>query len=163
MQYSCATKVLFRVFRSYFRRMQRNRIQFTKPFQFEMQIPVRISDINYGGHVGNDSILSILHECRLNWLKQWNYTEMNAAGVGLIMADSAIQYRAEAFHGDISRAQLYVDEIGPVMFNIFYKLSAMRDAQPIDIVYARTCMVCFDYQQRTKTEIPVQLLEKLTK
>ena len=99
--------------------MQRIRIQLTKPFQFEMQIPVRISDINYGGHVGNDSILSILHECRLKWLQQWNYNEMNAAGVGLIMADSAIQYRAEAFHGDILLAQLYVDEIGPMMFNVF--------------------------------------------
>lgn len=143
--------------------MQRNRIQFTKPFQFEMQIPVRISDINYGGHVGNDSILSILHECRLNWLKQWNYTEMNAAGVGLIMADSAIQYRAEAFHGDSIHAQLYADEIGPMMFNLFYKLSTTRNTQTIAIAFARTCMVCFDYHKRTKTEIPVQLLEKLTK
>ena len=31
---------------------------------FITTIHVRIGDINYGGHVGNDAILSIIHEAR---------------------------------------------------------------------------------------------------
>lgn len=141
--------------------MNRTRIQFLKTFGFSTQIPVRISDINYGGHVGNDSILSILHECRLQWLKQFNYTEMNAAGAGLIMADSAIQYRGEAFYGDVLQASLYADEIETFAFNFYYKLTTVRKEKSIDIAFARTCMVCFDYEHRCKIPIPPALIQKL--
>jgi len=31
----------------------------------EIHIPVRITDINYGNHVGNDAFVSIIHEARM--------------------------------------------------------------------------------------------------
>ena len=37
-------------------------------------IPVRIGDINYGNHLGNDAFVSIIHEARVQWLRQNNYT-----------------------------------------------------------------------------------------
>ena len=56
-----------------------------------VNIPVRITDINYGNHLGNDALISIVHEARVQWLKINNYTELQVDGVGLIMSDLAVE------------------------------------------------------------------------
>lgn len=139
----------------------RIRISFPTPFCFSTTIPVRISDINYGGHVGNDSILSILHEARLRFLNQWGFTEMDAGGCGLIMADSAIQYKGEAFHGDDLEVEIAVTNLSSLSFDLFYKIHTVRNEVPVNIVFAKTGMICFDYQQRKITEMPETLKNRL--
>ena len=37
---------------------------------FTTTLDVRISDINYGNHLGHDSLISLLHEARMRFLKQ---------------------------------------------------------------------------------------------
>ena len=48
------------------------RIKLTLPenFNFSTNIEVRITDINYGGHLGNDSVLEIIHEARIRMLAE---------------------------------------------------------------------------------------------
>ena len=50
---------------------------------FTTAIYVRIGDINFGGHVGNDAILSIIHEARVQMLRSHGYDELNAGGNSL--------------------------------------------------------------------------------
>jgi acyl-CoA thioester hydrolase len=52
--------------------MAKLNLQLPTTLIFSTKINVRISDINYGNHVGNDSFVSILHEARVQWLKQHN-------------------------------------------------------------------------------------------
>ena len=132
----------------------RVKLTFPSKIIFTTSIAVSIRDINYGGHVGNDSILSIIHEARLRMLKQWSYTEMNVGGCGLIMADSAIQYKGEAFHGDVLHVDIAVESITSLSFDLYYKISTIRDEKPINIVLAKTGMICFDYAQRKMTTMP---------
>ena len=73
--------------------MARVKVELPGNFTFSAKIPVRITDINYGGHVGNDTILSILHEARVQYLKHYGYTELNFGGTGIIMSDVAIEFR----------------------------------------------------------------------
>ncbi len=80
--------------------MARIKIELPEKFLFRTEIPVRITDINYGGHLGNDSLLSIIHEARLRFLNHLGYSESNVEEVGIIMIDSAIQYKSEGFYGD---------------------------------------------------------------
>ena len=63
--------------------MAKNKILVPGHFNFSCQIPVRITDINYGGHVGNDTVLSIIHEARMQFFKSMGYTEMDFGGDGL--------------------------------------------------------------------------------
>ncbi|HOZ52073.1 MAG TPA: thioesterase family protein [Chitinophagaceae bacterium] len=139
----------------------RIRIAFPTPFVFETNISVRIGDINYGGHVGNDSILSILHEARLRFLKQWNFTEMNAGGYGLIMADSAIQYKGEAFHGDDLKVEIAISNQSSISFDLYYKVTTNRDHQTTNIVFAKTGMISFDYTERKIVSMSDELVSKL--
>ena len=65
-----------------------------------VKLKVRIGDINYGNHVGNDSFVSFIHEARIQWLQQNNFSEMDINGTGLIMADLAIEFKKEAHYGE---------------------------------------------------------------
>lgn len=111
-------------------------------------IPVRIGDINYGGHVGNDAVLSLIHEARMLWLASHGYDELNAGGNSLIMADVMIAYKGEGFYGDILTVKIWSDEVTDRSFDLLYHISTQRDGQQKDIAHAKTGMICFDYTSR---------------
>lgn len=124
-------------------------------------IPIRISDINYGNHVGNDAIVSILHDARMQWLRQHNYTEINFAGTGLIMSDLAIEFKQESFYGDMITVTIFCGEIGRVSFELYYQLSVLRDNKHIILANAKTGLVCYDYKNKKTVPIPEKAIEIL--
>ncbi|MFT3910605.1 MAG: thioesterase family protein [Ferruginibacter sp.] len=126
-----------------------------------IDIPVRISDINYGNHLGNDSLVSLIHEARVLWLKKHHYTELNAAGAGLIMGDLAVEYLNESFYGDILTISIAAGEISKVSFELFYAIQTSRQEKNIFIAKAKTGMICYDYTNRKVMSIPADLRAKL--
>ena len=126
-----------------------------------LTIPVRITDINYGNHVGNDAFVSIIHESRMQQLQQFGYTELNIEGAGLILADLAVEFKSEAFYGDIIEIIISVGEISKVSFELFYQLSVNRKNTHIVLAFAKTGMVCYDYTIKKVVAIPEKLKEIL--
>ncbi len=122
----------------------------------EINIPVRISDVNYGNHVGNDAFVSIIHEARLQWLRQNEQSELDFGGTGLIMSDLAVEFKNESFYGDIITASVYAGEISRVSFELYYQLMTVRNDKTIHLANAKTGMICFDYSTRR----PVAVSEK---
>lgn len=117
-------------------------------------IPVRITDINYGNHLGNDSLVSIVHEARMKWLTNYNYSEMNVEGASLIMGDLAVEFLGESFYGDILSIDIAVGEITRVSFELFYSIQTVRNNKSIIIAKAKTGMICYDYKNRKLMEVP---------
>ena len=124
-------------------------------------IPVRIADINYGNHVGNDAFVSIIHEVRMQWLKQYDYTELKIEGIGLIMSDLAIEFKSESFYGDLVEVRLGAGDISRVGFDLYYQLFAKRNNENILRSNAKTGMVCYDYDAKKVSSIPEKLLNIL--
>ncbi len=120
-------------------------------------VPVRIADINYGNHVGNDAFVSIIHESRMQWLKQYGYTELNMEGIGLIMSDLAIEFKNESFYGDLIEVKLSAGEISRVAFDLYYRLFAKRNDEHILLANAKTGMVCYDYDAKKVTAVPEKI------
>ncbi len=81
--------------------MARIQINLPDKFIFSTNIIIRISDINYGGHLSHDSILSLTHEARVRFLNSLGYSEANIDGSGIIISDAALVYKTEAFYGQI--------------------------------------------------------------
>lgn len=127
-----------------------------------VSIPVRISDINYGNHLGNDAFISIIHEARVQWLRQNNYTELDIEGTGLILADLAVEFKNEGFYGDIVEVKISTGEISKVSFELYYSLTAKRNDETIVLALAKTGMVCYDYSSKKVTAMPDQLKTILT-
>jgi acyl-CoA thioester hydrolase len=142
--------------------MARVKIDLPENFSFSTKIPVRITDINYGGHVGNDTILSILHEARVQYLKSNGYSELNMEGVGLIMSDVAIEFKNELFYDDTIIASVTAAEFSKVAFEIYYKLEKQDNNIKTLIAVAKTGMVCYDYSNKKITAIPAEVKKKLS-
>ncbi len=134
--------------------MGRIKLQLPEKFIFSTEIPVRISDINYGGHLGNDSALSIIHEARLRFFKNFNYSEMDVEGAGIIMSDSVIVYKSEGFYGDVLTIKVTAGEFNNLGCDIFYKISNQKTGK--EVIRAKTGIVFFDYKKRKITEVPAK-------
>lgn len=132
--------------------MPRIKLELPTHFQFTAEIPIRISDINYGGHLGNDAVLSILHEARLRMLIEHGWTEMNIEGVGLIMSDSAVLYKSEAFYGESLRIQIAVKDFTRFGCDIYYLVRERESGR--EVVQAKTGIAFFNYQERKLAPVP---------
>lgn len=142
--------------------MARIKIDLPRKFRFTAEIPVRITDINFGGHVGNDTILSIVHEARAQFFTYCGYTELDFAGAGTIMSDVAIEYKNQTYYGDTILASVAVGEITKVAFDLFYKLEKRSaEGKLIPVAFAKTWMVCYNYAQKKVSAIPEKALEKI--
>jgi acyl-CoA thioester hydrolase len=141
--------------------MPRIRIELPEYFSFTTAIAVRITDLNYGGHVGNDSILSLIHEARVLFLKHHGYTEVDMAGTALIMGDVAIEFKSELFYGDALRASVTAGEFSRVGFALFYKLEKEVSGEMIPVAFARTGMVCYNYEAKKVVSVPGEISVKL--
>jgi len=142
--------------------MARVKLELPAQFNFSTNIPIRIQDLNYGKHVGNDAILSIMHEARMQYLQARDLKELdNAGGTGLIMTDVAITYKGESFHGDVLEVEVAAAEHSATGFDLYYRITALRKDTRILIAEAKTGMVCFDYTQRKVTRLPAAWKELL--
>lgn len=141
--------------------MARIKIDVPASFSFSTSIPVRISDINYGGHVGNDAVLSLIHEARMQFLKSFGYGELDFAGTALIMADAGIEFRKELFYGDTVNVSVTAADFSKIGFDLFYKLEKEVDGQSQIVAIAKTGMICYDYGKKKVTPIPQEAKEAL--
>lgn len=128
-------------------------------FDLTIQIPIRITDINYGDHVGNDSIVSIIHEARMQFLQHHGFTELDIQGIGLIMSDLVVEFKNESFYKDVIEVKIGAGEISKVSFELIYSLITNRNNSPITIANAKTTMVCYDYDAKKVVPIPQKLKE----
>ena len=139
------------------------RIKLAIPAQkiFSTEMAVRISDINYGNHVGNDAFVQFIHEARVQWLSSNNYTELNIEGASLIMADLAVEYKAESFYGDLLQIEIAVGEISRAGFELYYQITTTRDGKSILVAKAKTGLVSFNYEEKKVRELPLKFIELL--
>ena len=141
--------------------MPKTRLQLPDRFSFTAQIPVRITDLNYGGHVGNDSFLSLIHEIRVQFLRYHGYREMDMAGVGLIMTDAAIEFKSELYYGDVLWASVAAAEFSRVGFEVYYRLEKKVEEKMQAVAFARTGMICYNYAAKKIVSVPKEVCTKL--
>jgi acyl-CoA thioester hydrolase len=132
--------------------MPRVRLKQLNQYSFSTKIVVRVTDLNYGGHLGNDSLLSLVHEARVAFLASHGFSELDCGGVPLTMGDAAIIYQGEAYAGDELIIEVAAGEPSKSGFRLFYKLTRSSDAKKIAL--AETGMVCFDYNAKKISRLP---------
>ena len=139
--------------------MPRIKLPIPKNIHFSTKVTLRIYDMNYGGHLGNDSVLSVIHEARVRFLRQINLEEKNFYGYSLLMADSAIVYRKESFYGDDLYIHVTVTEFYRCGFELFY-LIINHDQQ--EVARVKTGLVCYDHKLKRLVRLPSQFVSTFT-
>ncbi|RPD49551.1 thioesterase [Hymenobacter sediminis] len=126
--------------------MPRVKVQLPETYLLTTEIPVRITDLNYGAHLGNDALLSILHEARVQFLRHLGHAEFDpATGLGHIMADVAIEYKGEGFYGDVLHIQMAATDLSKYGFDLVYWV---KNQDGREIARAKTGMLGFNYNTR---------------
>ena len=138
--------------------MARVKIDLPATWSFTTEIPVRITDINYGNHVGNDAFLGIFHEARMRWLAQYGWTELVFDPVGLIMIDVAVKFKSEAHYGDTLTVSITATEWTKLGFDLIY-LAVNAGGQ--EVARAQSGFVFFDYQRKKVTPLLPEFKEKI--
>ena len=132
--------------------MTRLKLELPLKFDFTTDIQVCINNINYGGHLGNDSLLSLIHEARIRFLKENGFTESDICGVGIIMVDTVILYKSESFHGDVLTFKVAVGNVGKVGCDFCFVVTNKNTGK--DIAHAKTGVVFFDYGKKKVMNTP---------
>lgn len=138
--------------------MPRIRIDLPERFIFSTDIPIYIGHINYGHHLDNAVLLSLVSEARVRFFKSLGYTEMDVEGVGIIVADAAVQYLSESFHGDV-----LVFEMTPTDFNkygcdLVYRVREKSSGR--NVACGKTGILFFDYAQKKPVAVPPRFIDR---
>lgn len=141
--------------------MARIEIKLPEKFLFSVDIPVRVTDLNYGGHVGNDRILSVMHEARVQFYRHLGFKDELSFGenIGQIITDAAMVYKSESFLGDVIIVQITVMDFNKYGFDMVYLLTNKVTGK--EIARGKTGIVCFDYQRKKIAGIPESLKQKI--
>lgn len=142
--------------------MARITIELPPAFYFSTNITVRITDINYGGHAGNDTILSLIHEARMQFLNSLGYTEMNCGGISLIMADAAVEFKKELFYGNVVTISIAAISLSKISIELFYKMEKLEKGKTVLVAKAKTSMIGYDYTAKKLASFPKEAIEKIT-
>jgi len=137
--------------------------QLPEQFSFYCDIPLRITDLNYGGHVGNDRVLALLQEARVQFLADCGYSELQVGEAGLILTKAQLELRCELHYGYPLRAAVQAENFTSKGIDLFYKLETPIDGKPTLAVLAITTMVCYDYDKKKVVDLPTDIAQRLTR
>jgi YbgC/YbaW family acyl-CoA thioester hydrolase len=138
--------------------MARIKLQMPDNYQFATTIDVRITDLNYGNHLANDSLLSIIHEARVRFLNNFGYSEIDVEGFGIMMADSVIIYKSQSYYGDSLKIEVGVGDISKKSCDFFYQIT--KNGEKV-VALCKTAIVFYDYHSQKPARIPEPFLEKI--
>ena len=122
--------------------MARVKLEIPKKFLFSTDIKVRISDINYGNHLGNDAVLTLVHEARLQFLNEH----------GLMLTDAIIVYKSQGFYGDVLAIHVAIRDFNKYGCDFLFKIEHKDNGR--EVARAKTGIVFFDYSKQKIAPVP---------
>jgi acyl-CoA thioester hydrolase len=131
-----------------------------QPTRFTTQLTVRVTDLNYGGHLGNDRVLAFFHEARVRFLHVLGVSEKDVGdNVSLTQTEAFVQYKGEAFLGETLLCDVWIEEFGGLRFRVCYELKHSTENKIIALGY--TDLAGFDYHSHKLKRLPQTLKSKV--
>ncbi len=140
--------------------MARIDIPFDGPVLFRHPIEVRVSDLNYGNHLGHDSLVSLLHEARVRYLDSLGMHESDVDGTAMVIAALAVRYRAEARLGERLSVEIAAGDLSSRMVELCYRVRSLDHDRVV--ADASTALVCVDPAAGRAVSVPARLHDALT-
>lgn len=133
--------------------MARVHLDLPASLPFSTVLVVRVTDLNFAGHLGNDRFLTLAHEARVRYLEALGVGESDVFGARIVIADAAIRYRAEVFAGDRLRWDLGFQDWARVGCDLVYRVS--REGDGVCVAELKTGIVFLDPDADPPRTVPV--------
>ena len=121
-------------------------------FYFTTQLTVRITDINSGKHLANDSMISMISEARARFLYQFGIEEVSVNDVGIIVTDLATTYRREAFARETLLFEVGLMDLNKYGGDIIFRITKSETAELVAL--AKSGFVFYNFLAAKVTPMP---------
>lgn len=139
--------------------MARIQIRLPSQFAFSTELMLYQSHMNYGGHLDNALLLTLVSEARVRFFQSLGYTELDIEGVGIVVSDAALQYRSEAFHGEVMVVRMAASDLGRKGFDMVWSMTEQSSQR--EVARGKTGIVFFNYETRKTAPMPAAFRDKL--
>jgi acyl-CoA thioester hydrolase len=132
--------------------MPQTKLSELEAYEFQYSLQVRPQDVNHGGHVGNDNLISLVGAARAFLFHSIGLSELDLGDgrTGIIITDMIVNYKAEAFLFDELLVDTHIDEVGHKGFRMFHRIR--RGAKIIALV--ETGFATYNYATRKTVPVP---------
>lgn len=115
---------------------------------FKTEIRIQVSDINYGGHLGNDRFLTLAQEARARYFmsKGWKESKLAGTDMGIIVTEAYIKFLKEGFLGQCIEVTLTLGKTSKCSFELFYDLVEVNSKEKLGEI--KTKLAFFNYNTR---------------
>lgn len=109
------------------------RIQYSLPeqFVFSTELPIYTSHINWGGHLDNAQLLSLVGEARSRFFLWLDYEEKRVEDCSIVIGDVLAQYKSEAFYGETMQVHLAVTDFNRYGFDLAFQMTDLATGREV--------------------------------
>jgi acyl-CoA thioesterase FadM len=132
--------------------MPRVQLDLPDAFTYHTDIVLRVTDMNYAGHMGNDTVMSLLHETRARMLRDNGCQGQKIEGLGLVVADAIVVYKAQAHYAEVMRVEMTARDFNRYGCDLVYRITNRETG--VEIARAKTGIVFFNYEQGRVNDVP---------
>jgi acyl-CoA thioester hydrolase len=140
--------------------MPRIKLKAPGNYTYSSSQTVRVTDVNYGGHLANNAVAGLLHQARIELLAELGVSEMDLGDgkTGLIMTDMGVTFGAEAFMLD---KLTVLSEFSEVRGSTFRMCHALKRGDDL-IVLAEMGFAGYDYQAHKLSRLPAAFVKTIS-
>lgn len=137
---------------SWLHSMARIQIDLPEQFGFSTELPIYLSHINYGNHLDNALLLTLVSEARSRFFQSLGYQELDVEGLGIVVSDAAVQYRSEAHHGETMKVSMQAMDFNKYGFDLVWQMNDAASQR--EVARGKTGIVFFDYGTKKIASVP---------
>lgn len=141
--------------------MARIKLEFPEQvFCFQTSLAVRSTDLNGANHLGNDALISMLSEARVQLLTYHGIDEVGHNGLGILVTDLATVYQAETFYPEILVFDVGLTDLNHYGGDFVFRVTRERDGAAVAL--AKYGFVFFDYGKKQMAAMPDSFRSRFT-
>lgn len=122
-------------------------------------LTVRVTDMNYGRHLGHDALVSLLHEAHIQAFAALDLPEWDMHGYPTVVADLAVQYQSEARWPNALIIATAVPEPQGKALTVYQRIYQAESEQIV--ATARVNQLLIDVASGRPVEVPEQVQQAL--
>jgi len=119
---------------------------------YATELTVRATDINAANHLANEALVAMISEARARFFHAFGISGDRKDGSGIIIADLATVYRAEAHARDCLLFEVGVMDFNKYGGDLTFRITRPRDCTLIGL--AKCGFVFFDYTTSKVVPMP---------
>ncbi|WP_136249268.1 acyl-CoA thioesterase [Halomonas borealis] len=140
--------------------MERVKLDFPEADILHRQpLSVRITDMNYGQHLGHDAVVSMMHEARVQALASLSLSEGDMGGYACVAADLAVQYQAETHWPEALMVDTAIPAPGRRVIAVYHRIRRVADERAV--ATARINLMLLDPATGRPAAVPAVVRECL--